>query len=540
MLNDVERHAEAWNSSGYLTLHSWVTSYVVNQYGGIGQGRKTELVISPYVQRYPRSNVYEDSVPIDFFYGRYSIWRFAGPIFVSIAMLYPLIELMASMVEDRENKMKDLLEISGLMPLSYLYSFNLAGFLFSFISAMFICLLLAGTMIIHKTTMVAYGSVLLMYALASPPFLACLGYIFCKSNYFGMCVSLLTASLSVGGIFVAQRYGDISQHLRLFLSFLFPPMGLSLAIFNIEQWASDNPNLNQDVQFSYYFESKKFPSISSILGIFVLSHVFYTIIAWAMPFDWLLSRTADSPTDRGKIEIIASAQHRSYHSDIEPHRPVVVAGAGAGAGAGSRDRDHDRNGEFGEDKDKDKDEDEDEEVLVVDNVSHVYDNMFHALKGLSFSVRKGQVLSFLGTNGAGKSTTMSILSGVLDPTVGDARVSGISIRDNRTLARRKLGICMQQDILWPDMSISFHLYFFGRLRGLSGVRLRAAVDTMLSDLGFPEKRDSLAGTLSGGQRRRLCVAISMIGDNSAVLLDEPTAGLDPVSRRQVSTSGALS
>ena len=90
VLNDVQGHAEAWNSSGYLTLHSWVISYVVNQYGGIGQGRKTELVISPYVQRYPRSNVYEDSVPIDFSYGRYSIWRFAGPIFVSIAMLYPV------------------------------------------------------------------------------------------------------------------------------------------------------------------------------------------------------------------------------------------------------------------------------------------------------------------------------------------------------------------------------------------------------------------------------------------------------------------
>ena len=152
---------------------------------------------------------------------------------------------------------------------------------------------------------------------------------------------------------------------------------------------------------------------------------------------------------------------------------------------------------------------------------------------VSLSVRKGEVLSFLGANGAGKSTAMSILSGIIEPTVGDARIGGISIRDNRTLARRKLGVCMQQDILWPDMSTSFHLYFFGRLRGLSGSRLRAAVDTMLSDLGFPEKRDSLAGTLSGGQRRRLCVAISMIGGNDAVLLDEPSAGLDPVSRRQL-------
>lgn len=133
----------------------------------------------------------------------------------------------------------------------------------------------------------------------------------------------------------------------------------------------------------------------------------------------------------------------------------------------------------------------------------------------------------------GKSTTMGMLCGTLTPTSGDASINSFSISRERTSARRNLGICMQQDIIWDDVSVEDHLYIFGRLRGASGPRLDEDVTRMLQSLGFPEKARSLAGTLSGGQKRRLCVGLSMIGGNSVVFLDEPTAGLDPVSRRQL-------
>ena len=128
---------------------------------------------------------------------------------------------------------------------------------------------------------------------------------------------------------------------------------------------------------------------------------------------------------------------------------------------------------------------------------------------------------------------MGMLCGTLDATFGDATVNGYSITTNRTMARRNLGICMQQDIIWDDVNIEDHLILFGGLRGLHGKALRDDVDRMIESLGFPEKRHSLAGTLSGGQKRRLCVGLSMVGGNSVVYLDEPTAGLDPVSRRQL-------
>jgi ABC-type multidrug transport system ATPase subunit len=119
---------------------------------------------------------------------------------------------------------------------------------------------------------------------------------------------------------------------------------------------------------------------------------------------------------------------------------------------------------------------------------------------------------------------MNMLSGTLAPTYGDALINGYSISRDKTMACRNLGICMQQDVIWEDMSVRDHLLLFGRLRGLHGQKLRSNVDKMLQSLGFPEKANSMAGTLSGGQKRRLCVGISMVGDNPVVFLDEPTAG----------------
>lgn len=494
--NQVRGKGEVWNSSGYLSIHNWVSSYIVREYNHVGNAENFQ--ITPYVQRYPKSKIYPESMSLDFEYGRYEIWRFTGPIFLVIALLYPVVELMSGMVSDRENKMRDLLEISGLMPVAYAYSHYLTGFILLCIAMVMICLILVACQIIHSTTLMAYVSLMIMYGIASPPFLACLGFVFNKSSSFGMPVFILHAGLAVAGIYTAHAYQDVSLEAKLFLSFLLPPIGISVGVFGIEQWAWDNPSVDDPVQFSFVYTNEAFPSLSNILGIFVLSHMVYSFIAWGMPFDWLFARGANAD----KIAMIMEAHKYHFPTDFEDQDTSHTCGV-----------QDDENG-CGED----------ENVFNIQNISHVYPNNFHALQDLSLSVKKGEILSFLGANGAGKSTTMSILAGIITPTVGDAKIGGYSIRGQKTLARGKLGICMQQDILWPDLSVSFHLRFFGRLRGLYGTSLNAAVDTMLADLGFPEKRDALTRTLSGGQKRRLCVGISMIGNNPAVFLDEPTAG----------------
>jgi ABC-type multidrug transport system ATPase subunit len=230
------------------------------------------------------------------------------------------------------------------------------------------------------------------------------------------------------------------------------------------------------------------------MGVMLVSALVYFLITLGMPFDWL-SRWYTNPVEA----FLVAKDEMAYPCDSEEEA-------------------NPRN---------------DPTVLKVKDLSHIYPDGTHAVKDISFNIKQGEVLSFLGANGAGKSTSMGMLCGTLNATFGDANVNGYSITHQRTMARRNLGIAMQQDIIWDDISVEDHLYLFGSLRGVFGAKLRDEVDKMVESLGFPEKRKSLAGTLSGGQKRRLCVGISMVGGNSVVYLDEPTAGLDPVSRRQL-------
>ena len=124
---------------------------------------------------------------------------------------------------------------------------------------------------------------------------------------------------------------------------------------------------------------------------------------------------------------------------------------------------------------------------------------------------------------------MGMLCGTLKATVGDAQIGDFSITKSMTKARRSLGICTQQDVLWGDLSVREHLLIFGFLRGTSFWELAAKVHLMVHDLGFPEKANFMAAQLSGGQKRRLCAGISMIGNNKVVFLDEVLILLTTVS-----------
>lgn len=152
-----------------------------------------------------------------------------------------------------------------------------------------------------------------------------------------------------------------------------------------------------------------------------------------------------------------------------------------------------------------------------------------AVNDLSLSFEKDQVTALLGANGAGKSTLIQMLTGMLMPTSGDVFVFGTSIRKDMHRIRKKLGWCPQHDILFASLTVKQHLELFSALRG-KPLDLNAT-RRLLHDLKLSEKLHFQARTLSGGQRRKLCLAIALIGDTEVVFLDEMTAGVDPVSRR---------
>ncbi|XP_037335370.2 phospholipid-transporting ATPase ABCA1-like [Pungitius pungitius] len=156
-----------------------------------------------------------------------------------------------------------------------------------------------------------------------------------------------------------------------------------------------------------------------------------------------------------------------------------------------------------------------------------------AVDGLSMDFYQNQITSFLGHNGAGKTTTMSILTGLFPPTSGTALINGYDILTDMDSIRKYLGMCPQHNVLFNDLTVEEHIYFYARLKGRSRAEVKIEMDQMIKDVGLPHKRKELAKNLSGGMQRKLSVAIAFVGGSKVVILDEPTAGVDPYARRGI-------
>ena len=147
--------------------------------------------------------------------------------------------------------------------------------------------------------------------------------------------------------------------------------------------------------------------------------------------------------------------------------------------------------------------------------------------------RTGEIFGLLGHNGAGKTTLMGIMTGLHEPTSGSAEINGFDCVKDMTAIRQGLGVCPQHDILYDDLTVFEHVRLFASIKGVADSQIQAQAEKWLVKVGLMEKLNAMANTLSGGQKRRLSVALAMVGDPSVVILDEPTTGLDPAARREV-------
>ncbi|XP_051513569.1 phospholipid-transporting ATPase ABCA1-like [Myxocyprinus asiaticus] len=172
--------------------------------------------------------------------------------------------------------------------------------------------------------------------------------------------------------------------------------------------------------------------------------------------------------------------------------------------------------------------------VYIENLVKVYHHGKKlAVDGLTLGFYEGQITSFLGHNGAGKTTTMSILTGLFPPTSGTAYIMGRDIRSELSSIRQSLGMCPQHNVLFSMLTVEEHIWFYARLKGLSEEKVKAEMEQILADTGLPHKRQSRTSQLSGGMQRKLSVALAFVGGSKVVILDEPTAGVDPYARRGI-------
>jgi ABC-2 type transport system ATP-binding protein len=154
-----------------------------------------------------------------------------------------------------------------------------------------------------------------------------------------------------------------------------------------------------------------------------------------------------------------------------------------------------------------------------------------AVEGLDLAIHRGEVFGLLGPNGSGKTTTIRMLCGLMAPTAGTATVVGHDVTREPEQIRRKIGYMSQRFGLYDDLTIAENMRFYAGIYGLRGAERKARVEELLRDLSLDRRRDQLAGTLSGGWKQRLALACATAHRPAMLFLDEPTAGVDPASRR---------
>jgi len=170
-------------------------------------------------------------------------------------------------------------------------------------------------------------------------------------------------------------------------------------------------------------------------------------------------------------------------------------------------------------------------VIQVENLSKLFGG-FAAVNNISFYVKAGEIFGFLGANGAGKTTAMKILIGISSPTSGKVTVAGFDVYKETESIKKNIGYMSQKFALYDDLTVKENITFFGGIYGLSKKQIEQKQHELVGELGLQEVVNSLVGSLPLGWKQKLAFSVSLLHDPKIIFLDEPTGGVDPITRRQ--------
>jgi ABC-2 type transport system ATP-binding protein len=171
-------------------------------------------------------------------------------------------------------------------------------------------------------------------------------------------------------------------------------------------------------------------------------------------------------------------------------------------------------------------------MITIKNLSKSFGEI-EALKNIIFNINEGEIFGLLGPNGAGKTTTLNIIATILEPSTGEVLVEGLDVRKQKDKIRSLIGVVPQEVSIYPQLTAEENLYLFGRLFGLRGKKLKQKVRWGLSLAALGSRAHNRIETYSGGMKRRINIACSLIYEPKILLLDEPTVGIDPQSRHLI-------
>ncbi|KAM9848252.1 phospholipid-transporting ATPase ABCA1 [Aulostomus maculatus] len=430
------------------------------------------------------------------------------PLFMTLAWIYSVAMIIKGVVYEKEARLKETMRIMGLSTgtlwLSWFIS-SMVPFLVS--AALLIALLKWGDILPYSDPAVVF---FFLMAFATATIMQCflISTFFSKANLSAACGGLIYFGLYLPYVLCVAWRDHLNTSHRVLASFLSPvAFGFGCEYFSQYE--------EQGVGIQWYnlhlspVEKDSYSFTISIVMLYVDAFI-YATAAWyieavfpgeyGIPKPWYfifqINYWGGVPLEAGLP--IPPAPEEQDEDHIEPEPKDLVLG------------------------------------VSIRNLVKIYKKGAKlAVNHLNLKFYEGQITSFLGHNGAGKTTTISVLTGLFPPTSGTVYIKGMDIRQDVDIIRRTLGVCPQHNVLFDILTVEEHVWFYGRLKGLSEAEVKAELDTLLDDVGLLHKRHEQTKNLSGGMQRKLSVAIAFVGGSKVVVLDEPTAGVDPYSRRGI-------
>uniref|UniRef100_G1L1U2 ATP-binding cassette sub-family A member 3 n=1 Tax=Ailuropoda melanoleuca TaxID=9646 RepID=G1L1U2_AILME len=489
-------------TEGFLVMQHALDQAIMKYYNHTAT-QKLFQDVTVFVQRFPYPEYSHD-----YFFTIFDIFT---PLVILFIFSMNHLTLIQSIVWEKEKRLKEYLLVSGLSNWMLW-----AAYFFTFLSLYsFIILLLCMIFFvkIEPVPVIQYSDPSLVFVFLLCFAIATIFFSFMVSTFFNKA----HFAVSVGGFIYFATYFPIVTVSTNFAQMTFTQKLASCLSLNIAMALGTKFLVKAEmektgIKWSNIFSSPKMENFdfAHVLGMFLFDAFIYGLVAWyieavfpgeyGVPKPWnfflLRSHWFGETTEEKKETRQFYETNGSKYFEAEPTN--LVAGI---------------------------------QIKHLCKEFRVQNTTKIAVKDLSLNLYVGQITVLLGHNGAGKSTTLSILSGLYPATSGEVYINGYDVSQQMVQIRKNLGLCPQQNLLFDYLTVSEHLYFYCVVKGMPRKARLTEIDHMLAAFNLLDKRNAFSCSLSGGMKRRLSMIIALIGGSKVVILDEPTSGMDPASRR---------
>ncbi|XP_023666396.2 phospholipid-transporting ATPase ABCA3 [Paramormyrops kingsleyae] len=439
------------------------------------------------------------------------------PLLLVLSFTYTSLNIVRAVVQEKEKELKEYMRMMGLSNGLHWAAWFLMFFLFLSISIFFVTLIFCikvspnGAVLSYSDPTLVFVF-LLFFAVATISFSFMISVFFSRANVAAAAGGFIYFLSYIPYVFLSPRY-DLLTHPQKVSACLVSNVAMAMGAQLVGMFEGKGTG----IQWSNLFEPVTVDddfSLAQVLGMLLLDALLYGLVAWYVEavfpgeygvplpcyFFLLPSYWCGSPR-------LASVKEKEEEEDAEKAvKGEFIEEEPSGLVSGIK-------------------------IKRLSKVFKAGNKTREAVRDLTLNMFEGQISVLLGHNGAGKTSTLSMLTGLFPPTRGRAYINGYDICQDMALVRRSLGLCPQHDVLFDNLTVQEHLLFYAQLKGFPRQNIPEEVDRTIRILNLEDKRHARSKTLSGGMKRKLSIGIALIGDSKVVMLDEPTSGMDPSARR---------